>query len=277
MPPRHSSSRSRGNAGPSQVSSTPSGGGPGAAQPRGPSQGSAGPPQVSSTPSGGGPGAAQPRGRSQPVGLADSVAATIRQKLIDAEWRAGQRLSESALTQQFDISRNTLREVFRILITEGLLRHAPNRGVSVVVPTIADIIDIYRVRRIIECQALEKSWPMHPAHKRMREAVESAVAAREAGDWRRVGSANMRFHAAIVALSDSQRLSALFEQVAAVLRLTFGLLDDPEYLHAPFVDYNARLVQLFVEGQAGVAARELEAYLAQSERMVLAVYAHQAA
>lgn len=213
------------------------------------------------------------RDRATALNLADSVADTIRAQLIDGQLRAGQRLSEAALSEQLHISRNTLREVFRSLIKEGLLRHAPNRGVSVVVPSIADIIDIYRVRRLIECQALEKSWPLHPAHKRMQQAVDAGMAAREAGDWRQVGSANMAFHAAIVALSDSMRLSTMFSHIAAELRLAFGLLDDPEYLHAPFVDHNARLLQLFIDGQTAAAARELETYLVQSERMVLAVYA----
>ena len=214
---------------------------------------------------------------TNPTSLADNVAHTIRQMLIQGELRAGQRLSEAALSQQLDISRNTLREVFRILIKEGLLHHAPNRGVSVVIPSIADIIDIYRVRRLIECPALEKAWPLHPAHKRMRDAVHHAQQAREAKDWLRVGSANMAFHAAIVALSDSERLSAMFEDLAAELRLAFGMLDDPEYLHAPYVDLNERLLQMFMEGQTAAAARELEAYLVQSERMVLAVYARQMA
>jgi hypothetical protein len=98
---------------------------------------------------------------------------------------------------------------------------------------------------------------------------------REAKDWKTVGSANMAFHAAIVALSDSERLSAMYEDIAAELRLAFGLLDDPEYLHAPYVDHNARLLQMFMEGQTVAAARELETYLVQSERMVLAVYARQ--
>jgi len=205
--------------------------------------------------------------------LTDTVAESIRQKLIHGELRAGQRLSEAALSEQLEISRNTLREVFRILIKEGLLHHAPNRGVSVVVPSIADIIDIYRVRRLIECQALAQAWPRHPAHKRMEQAVHQAREAREAGNWLDVGSANMAFHAGIVALADSERLSAMFADVAAELRLAFGLLDDPEYLHAPYMEQNAHLLDLFSEGKTQLAAQTLEGYLNQSERMVLAVYA----
>lgn len=205
--------------------------------------------------------------------LTDSVAEKIRQQLIHGELRAGQRLSEAALSEQLDISRNTLREVFRILIKEGLLHHEPNRGVSVVVPSIADIIDIYRVRRLIECPALAQAWPRHPAHKRMQQAVAQARTARDAGQWVEVGSANMAFHAALVALADSERLSAMFADIAAELRLAFGLIDDPEYLHAPYVDQNAHLLELFEEGKTAAAVQTLDTYLVQSERMVLAVYA----
>ena len=205
--------------------------------------------------------------------LTDTVAETIRQKLIHGELRAGQRLSEATLSEQLEISRNTLREAFRILIKEGLLHHEPNRGVSVVVPSIADIIDIYRVRRLIECQALAQAWPRHPAHKRMEQAVQQAREARDAGRWLDVGSANMAFHSGIVALADSERLSAMFADVAAELRLAFGLLDDPEYLHAPYMEQNAHLLELFSDGKTQLAAQTLEGYLNQSERMVLAVYA----
>lgn len=204
--------------------------------------------------------------------LTDTIAETIRRQLIDGQLRAGQRLSEAALSEQLGVSRNTLREAFRILAKEGLLRHEPNRGVSVVVPTIADIIDIYRVRRLIECQALAQAWPRHPAHKRMIQASEHAREARDAGQWQAVGSANMAFHAAIVGLADSARLSGMFSDIAAELRLAFGLLDDPEYLHAPFVDKNVDLLELFEAGETGAAAKALEDYLTQSERIVLSVY-----
>lgn len=206
------------------------------------------------------------------LSLADSVAETLRQQLIQGQLHAGQRLSEAALSEQLEVSRNTLREAFRILVKEGLLHHAPNRGVSVVVPSIADIIDIYRVRRLIECQALAQAWPRHPAHKRLTLATEDARQKREAADWQGVGSANMAFHAGIVALADSVRLATMFADIAAELRLAFGLLDDPEYLHAPFVDQNIHLLSLFEAGDTQGAAQALEHYLIQSERIVLSVY-----
>lgn len=212
---------------------------------------------------------------SETLNRAETIAALLRGQLTAGLLRAGEHLSEAALSQQLNVSRNTLREAFRILMKEGLLRHVPNRGVSVAEPSMADIIDIYRVRRCVECHALAMAVPQHPAHAAMRQAVADAQAARDAQDWLAVGSANMAFHAAIVALADSVRLCAMFDNMAAQLRLAFGALDNPQYLHAPFVEQNAQLLLALDRGQGAAAAQMLEDYLVQSERMLLAAYARQ--
>lgn len=201
--------------------------------------------------------------------LADRLARELRNLLISGELVPGQRLSEAAFSERFGVSRNSLREAFRLLTKDGLLHHEANRGVFVAVPVMATIIDIYRVRRMIECGALRQSWARHSAVRTMREAVENAKARREKQDWVNVGSANMRFHAAVVDLADSTRISEFYERVAAELRLGFGLLANPEQLHAPFVELNENIVKLVEEGKAGEAASEMEIYLNLSERTVL--------
>lgn len=204
--------------------------------------------------------------------LAPRLAEQIRDRLIAGELKPGQRLSEAALSADLDVSRNSLREAFRLLTKEGLLRHEPNRGVFVATPSMASIIDIYRVRRMVECQALAKAYPNHPAVARMRDAVERARVARDERQWSKVGSENMVFHAAIVELADSQRLNAFYAQIAAELRLSFGLLADPELLHAPYVDLNAAILEKLEAGMTAEASAALEAYLVQSERTVLAAF-----
>ncbi len=205
--------------------------------------------------------------------LTDRVSEQLRQMVTAGEFGPGQRLSEQALSEQLGISRNTLREVFRVLTKDGLLRHEPNRGVFVAVPSIAAIIDIYRVRRMIECQALAQAYPRHPAKKHMRQAVERALQARERSDWVGVGTANMAFHMGIVELADSERLNTLFAQVLAELRLAFGLLRDAEFLHAPYVDMNREILEMAEAGEFAKASARLNDYLVHSERIVLAVYA----
>ena len=209
--------------------------------------------------------------------LTERIAEEVRSQLVNGALTPGQRLSEAALSESLEISRNTLREVFRMLTKEGLLVHEPTTGVSVAVPSIASIIDIYRVRRMIECQALAQAYPMHPALSLMREAVETAKLLRGEENWSEVGTANMAFHKAIVALADSERLNEMFSHLLAELRLAFGLLRDPHFLHAPYVDMNQKILQLFENGKPKEAAEELSAYLVHSERIILAAYARRLA
>lgn len=206
-------------------------------------------------------------------GLAQDTAAQLRDRITTGHLRPGERLSEARLAAEMSVSRNTLREVFRLLVHEGLLTHMPHRGVSVAVPSMAGVLDIYRLRRLIEIPALAAAWPRDAAVLRMAEDVAQAHAAQAAGDWRGVGSANMRFHAGIVALADSPRLTVFFAQAMAELRLAFGLLDDPEQLHAPFLQDNAAILELLQGGDPQAAALRLANYLDRSERVVMTAFA----
>lgn len=204
--------------------------------------------------------------------LAETIAMRIREKVVSGTLPPGSHLSEVALCEELQVSRNTLREVFRLLTKEGLLRHEANRGVFVTTPGMSTIVDIYRVRRLIECPSLAKAHPRHPSVSKMRAAVEAALVHRENREWLSVGSADIAFHAAIVELADSARLSAFYAQISLELRLVFGLLRDPEYLHGPYIDQNIAILSQLEKGAASAAAESLEIYLHQAERFILAAY-----
>lgn len=204
--------------------------------------------------------------------LAETVADRIREQVVSGRLTPGSHLSELALCEEMHVSRNTLREVFRMLTKEGLLRHEANRGVFVATPSMSTIMDIYRVRRMIECPALAQAHPSHPSARKMRAAVEAAHQCRSTRDWLGVGSADIAFHAAVVELADSPRLSAFFFEVSLELRLVFGLLRDPEFLHAPFIDQNLKILTEFEEGKPAKAADTMETYLNQAERFIMSAY-----
>lgn len=198
------------------------------------------------------------------------TATTLRDRIIDGQLRPGAQLAEEQLAGDLAVSRNTLREAFRVLISENLLKRVAHRGVFVREPDLADVLDLYRVRQIIEVQAIVQADPRHPAIVRLGEIVASAQKHREAGRWREVGSDNMAFHAAIVSLMDSPRLDEMFAQIQAETRLAFALIADWERMHAPFVDDNIAIAQLLSEGRVAKAAAQLTAYLARSERTAAA-------
>lgn len=201
-----------------------------------------------------------------------TLADTLREQIIQGAFAPGERLSEASLADRLDVSRNTLREAFRVLAQHGLVEHVPHRGVSVASPTTADVIDIYRARRLIEGGVLREASALHPGVTAMRAALERAEDALGRADWTVVGSANMAFHAALVSLADSPRLTRAHDQLAAELRLAFLAIDDPESLHRPFVAKNRTVLEALTDEGPARSAEELERYLVDSERRVLGAY-----
>ena len=85
-----------------------------------------------------------PAGRVRSVNAADETldraeraASSLRQMIVAGEVAPGERLSESSMTERLDVSRNTLREAFRMLTLERLLTRRPNAGVFVAIPSLA--------------------------------------------------------------------------------------------------------------------------------------------
>src|ERR1700761_3767740 len=87
---------------------------------------------------------------------AERAASELRQRIASGELRPAQRLAEERLARELQVSRNTLRESFRLLAHDGLVDHVVNRGVFVRQLAEHDVRDLYRLRRMVESSALRE-------------------------------------------------------------------------------------------------------------------------
>src|SRR3954453_3061387 len=111
---------------------------------------------------------------------AERVSDILRSRIADGFFPPGTRLSEDSIGSALGVSRNTLREAFRLLTHERLLIHELNRGVFVRVLTVEDVIDIYQVRRLIECAAVRNlGMPPYDLGKAEAAVAEGEKAAKE--------------------------------------------------------------------------------------------------
>jgi DNA-binding GntR family transcriptional regulator len=170
------------------------------------------------------------------------------------------------------VSRNTLRESFRLLTHERLLVHELNRGVFVRVLTVEDVEDIYRTRSLVECAVVRGLGDPPYALGGLAEAVEEGRRSAREGDWKGVGTANIHFHRELVALAGSERTDELMRSVFAELRLAFHVVDDPRRLHEPYIARNAEILAALESGERGTAERLLAVYLDNSLERVVEVY-----
>lgn len=201
---------------------------------------------------------------------AERVADVLRRRIIEGDLLPGTRLSEERYAEVLRVSRNTLREAFRLLTHEGLLVHELHRGVFVAELDEADLVDLYRLRRTIECDVVRSLTHLDPTRLRpLQDEVSAGEAAAKRGDWVAVGTANMRFHRHLVGLAGSRRIDQVTERLLAELRLAFHGVTSPQRLHEPYVKRNRALLELLVAGETERAAKRLEDYLHDSQTELL--------
>jgi DNA-binding GntR family transcriptional regulator len=204
------------------------------------------------------------------MSAAELVAGTLRGWISQGHLPPGARLSEGELCEALEVSRNTIREAFRLLEHEHLVVHRLNHGVFIRTLTAADVTDLYLVREMTEVTGVRAAGTADDLRRaRVGEAVASGNHAAAAGDWAAVATADLEFHAALAALADSPRLDEIMERVLAELRLAFAVAEDPAAFHRPYLHRNAELAQLLQAGQLGRLEDELRAYLAQARDQVL--------
>lgn len=212
-------------------------------------------------------------GSDAPISAASRVASIIRSQIVEGELQPGSRLPEDQVRADLKVSRSSLREGFQRLVSERLLVHQLSRGFFVRQLSRQDISDLYKVRRIVECAALRGVSVLRPTHLyELARALEDGKSAAAIGDWTKVATASIRFHEALVALADSDRLTTLMQQVLAEFRLSYAFMTDPNRFHSAFLGRNQDIADLVRTGDLEGAARALERYLADAEAVLLEQY-----
>lgn len=207
---------------------------------------------------------------------AEHAAQMLRLQITQGRLLPGTQLREERVSAAFAISRNTVREAFRLLSHERLVDHTLNRGVYVRTVTPDDIRAIYETRRLVEPLGVEAAIGDDTVQTALRALVDTAGIAAKRQEWDLVATSDIDFHRALVCACNSTHLSAMFEHLLAELRLAFLLLPDRRALHEPYVVRNARLVSQLDAGDRAGALAELSEYLDVAERHVLKAVEHPA-
>lgn len=198
-----------------------------------------------------------------------SVEGAIQAAISAGDFQPGERLIESDLTRRFDISRNTLREAYAALVSQGLLVRVPNRGVFLASPDAALVRDMYRARTALEVTALRTG---DVDGDLLDEIVRRGEVAQAEQRWRDVGSLNQEFHRTIVASLRSDLLDETMDRILALMRLAFlAVTEFDGTFHDEFVEYNRATVDVLRNDGRDAAAQRMLEYLDHAQRQTLAL------
>ena len=107
------------------------------------------------------------------------IAKVIRDDILRGHLLSGMSLIEIELSVKYGASRNTLREALQLLRQQGLVSQEPNKSVRVRRLSVAEVRDIFIVRRTVELSALRAVKEVSPeAIDRFKDVIERAAEAK---------------------------------------------------------------------------------------------------
>jgi len=141
------------------------------------------------------------------------AAAALRTAILDGELRPGQRVSQEAWATRVGVSMIPVREALRALAGEGLVAYRPRRGYAVTELDVADLDEVYRLRTLLETEALRRGLRLATPEDldALGKAAADCRAAGRSGDVAGQLAANRSFHDRLHALAGSAPLSRLID------------------------------------------------------------------
>nr|WP_216607108.1 GntR family transcriptional regulator [Arthrobacter sp. 260] len=137
----------------------------------------------------------------------------MRRAIIAGELLPGQALRQDALAERFGVSRVPLREAFKVLEGEGQVVYTPHRGYKVATLSLTDLLEVYRIREILEAEAVRVSIRRSDdgVVGKLRAAALEVETASASGDLLVMTEANRRFHFLMVTAARMPRLEKLIQ------------------------------------------------------------------
>lgn len=143
--------------------------------------------------------------------LRESVFQRLRQAILAGRLRPGDRLLESDIARQMQVSRAPVREALRLLENDGLVETAAHRGTFVTTVEPDECRELYELRAVIEGYAARLAVRKGADARGLRPLIEAMRAAAAADDDVAFAEANFRFHEAVLGFTGNAHIGRMWQ------------------------------------------------------------------
>ncbi|WP_084525429.1 GntR family transcriptional regulator [Nocardia vaccinii] len=150
----------------------------------------------------------------------------LRQAIVQGDVAPGQRLVESELVEQFEVTRGSVRAAIDELVAEGLIERIHNRGARVRSVSREQAVEILECRKVLEgliaAKAAARITP--PDADRLRRYAEQLSAAVHDGELLEYSALNHEMHAVLREIAGQETAADLIARLnAQIVRHQFQL------------------------------------------------------
>jgi DNA-binding GntR family transcriptional regulator len=151
----------------------------------------------------------------RPPTAQEAVLAELRRGILQRELKPGSQILQDAVAAELGVSRVPVREALKILEGEGHITYSPHRGYFVARLTYHELSEIYRIRELLEAEAVAVGLPRfcNEDAARMQTAIDLMAASHNKQDIRKLTTANKDFHFTLIESCGRQHLVRIIRQL----------------------------------------------------------------
>jgi len=208
-------------------------------------------------------------GKPAPVG--ERAYASLKEAIVQGDLLPGQRLVESRLSAQMEISRIPVREAIKKLEQDGLVERLERGGFIVKDPSRAEIEETFGIRAALEsyAAALATERMDGASLKRLEETLRGYRAALKRADISRMTRLNNQLDEIIFTAAGSRRLSTLIGNFRDFIsRYRRKLLTHLDYAAMSLADHE-EIVKAMREGDPDKVEKLVRCHLHRGKEIVL--------
>ncbi|TDQ42878.1 FadR/GntR family transcriptional regulator [Aureibacillus halotolerans] len=206
------------------------------------------------------------------ISLVEQAALQMERFIERGHWSVGEKIpSESTLSQELGISRNTLREAVRALVHTGLLEAKPGDGTYVKATSVLGVAlqkrfeevprkDVFAARHMLERESARYA-AMHRTGEQLQELYKFLRLRRQADKHEDFVAFDFAFHRQVTLASGNVLFVELYDQLANHISKSISetSMGDHPLCH----DEHQQLVEAIETKQPDQAVRAVDAYIQQ--------------
>ncbi|TIL49591.1 GntR family transcriptional regulator [Mesorhizobium sp.] len=202
--------------------------------------------------------------------LAERAYDEIKRRIFDFVLMPGDRLSESDLAQQIEVSRTPLRQALQRLQHEGFVEALPKVGWLIVPLDFEKFDELYDFRILIECFAARelcatrKDWP----ELRSLALIWKVPAAERLQDAIKTSALDEAFHRTIVESTGNREMMRTHREITERIRIIRRLDFTKDNRVTATYDEHAEILAALQGGRSDEAQQLLTSHIEISKREV---------
>lgn len=188
--------------------------------------------------------------------LEEQAATYLRTQVLNGEFEMGSKLVESTLAKDLELSRSTIRMALNTLAHEGLVIQKPYVGWQVIDLKENDLLELYDLRMALETRAawLAAERIDEEGKQRLRELMNHylAVGTSVGVTGYEISKMDLALHTLIIELSDNQRFSQIYQNVANQILIYFNI-DHWEHDPKDSAESHVPIIEAICNGEKEIA------------------------